>query len=127
MTSNRIVVKLLILLKIGIMEKRNINIEVEKILNSTTRKEPVSPSPFFTNRVLHEIEQQGNKSSFRINWGYVLKPGIAALVALNLANYFLTNDIGVTEVAASDSEVLYTEYSYNSVAMTYYEEYLKTE
>lgn len=129
MTSNKIETSLLGLIKIGEMEKRNINIntEIEHILNSASEKKTVSPSSFFTNRVLEQIELDEKKSALKINWGYILKPGIAALVVLNLANYFLTNDTGATEASVSDSEVLYAEYSYNSEVMSYYEDYLKTE
>ncbi len=110
------------------MEKRNINIEneIQEILNSVTQESEVKPSPFFTTKVMGKIDSMDAQDTPVFNWGYLVKPGIAALIVVNLLNFWLLNTTSSSSnTSQTEVEDLWADYSYNitSTAASY-DEYL---
>ncbi len=111
------------------MGKRKIDIdnEVQKILNSTSLGADVKPSPFFTTRVMGKIEQIEPIRNYIINWNIILKPAIAAIILINVFNFWLliSDSNTVAETQANNVDELLDDYSYDitASAIDSYDEY----
>ncbi len=91
---------------------KNIEREVNQILDSTSVKERVSTSPFFTTRIIGKVEQLEDSSVFFTRLSVALKPVLVLLVIFNVFNFYVYNSSNEVDAEQSDgSEIALNYYS----------------
>ena len=101
-------------LKDAKMKKLNKNIdqEIENIIQSGVSRERVQTSPFFSTRVMGRVEQLEGSNMLFNKFTFILKPALAIIILVNVFNFFVYNQSSVlTDNADSQYELVMAEYS----------------
>ncbi len=96
------------------MKERDLNQEIDYIINSGVNTEKMYTSPFFTTRVMGQVEQIEVKPRFSLTT-YILKPAFIIFLLVNIVNfYFFSGQQKSSTDRSSNIELVTTDYIYAS-------------
>lgn len=101
---------------------KNIEQEIERILQSASSAQRVNTSPFFTTRVMGKVEQLEDIPAWLPQLQMLLRPVLVLLLIVNIVNFYIYSsapdsiedsydpiELAVNDYAAWDNDFIFSE------------------